>query len=146
MLLLLAAQWYNSPMDKEILKHEKYVKDELQRISLMWGRERDKTTAYSRLLRYHRGMVRNFQHERAIHLGVTFFFGGFTILTWIIAGLWYMNVAAFDLSMLPIFLLAIILTILEMFYVRFYFHLENWTQDLYQLDTEIYESMQGINQ
>lgn len=79
--------------------------------------------------------VRDFQHERLIHLLVTFFFGGLLLLS-IAGGLFVLTIAAEPsgpmLNLLA-WLLCPILFVTELFYVRHYYKLENGTQALYKL-------------
>lgn len=87
------------------------------------------------IYKFHNVRVRDFQHERLIHLIVTFFFGGLLLLS-IAGGLFALTLAA-DPSgpMLNIlaWTLCPILFITEILYVRHYFVLENGTQSLYKL-------------
>ena len=69
-----------------------------------------------------------FQHERLIHLLVTFFFGAVLIAT-AISGLILMN--------LWLLVIAVVSLVLSAFYIRHYFVLENGVQNLYSLEKEI---------
>ena len=84
---------------------------------------------------YHTIRVRDFQHERLIHLLVTFFFAGLWLLS-TGGGLYVLTLAA-DPSgpMLNIlaWTLCPLLFLTELFYVRHYYKLENGTQALYVL-------------
>lgn len=125
-------------MDKEIYQHRDYVKHELSRLAKSSGTAEQ----YRDLLNYHDMQVKNFQHERAIHLAVTFFFAGIAIGSWIALYAWMFTVGGeWDIVTALLTVLALILTILEGFYVRFYYHLENRTQKLYALHTKIYEQL-----
>lgn len=86
--------------------------------------------------RYHREMIKDFQHERAIHLAITLFFAGLAlvmlgVLAWALAisdyywaGVW------------PILAVALILVVLTGFYVKHYYFLENHIQKLYKYNLE----------
>lgn len=65
-----------------------------------------------------------FQHERLIHLIVTFFVGISTILL-LIATLYFETI--------PLLLLFIILLLLFIPYIFYYYHLENGVQSLYNI-------------
>ena len=121
-------------MDHDILTHAKFVRGEIAKLKKSPNRE-----AASALLNYHDVMTRNFQHERQIHLYVTLFFACLMIGSWIISVMMMMAMGGFDVMLWPLALLALILTILEGFYIRYYYHLENRTEKLYQLTHEIYE-------
>jgi len=121
-------------MDKDILAHKKFVEDEVACLKKKPNHE--KATA---LLSYHDIMTRNFQHERQIHLYVTFFFALLMFVSWAAALAMILALGGFDILILPMGLLALILTILEGFYIRYYYHLENRTEKLYKLTDEIYK-------
>lgn len=69
-----------------------------------------------------------FQHERAIHLLVTLFFG-FVLISSSVSGLILMN-----FWLLAVGIITLIMAVL---YVRHYFVLENGVQKLYSLEKEI---------
>lgn len=77
---------------------------------------------------YHLKAIQFVQHERLIHLLVTFFFA-FLFLVSIAASLF--------IPSLPYFLLDLILVILLGFYVRHYYRLENTVQHWYDLYKEM---------
>lgn len=84
-----------------------------------------------KLAEYHKEMVANFQHERLIHLLVTFFFGAFAIVMLSVSG-WSVGEYGIVLQLSPLYILTIILTILEFFYIKHYYFLENHIQKLYK--------------
>ncbi len=111
-------------MYKQIVEHRDYIKNKLaEKLS---AEERKK------LLKYHVKRVRDFQHERLIHLLVTFFFA-FLLLGSFVA--W----AALPFSTLfwPLTALVTILFVLEAAYIRHYYQLENGIQSLYELTEEL---------
>ncbi len=75
------------------------------------------------MIDYHLATMNNFQHERLIHLLVTFFFG-FLLLQ--IFG-WALT---FDQPWL--YFLSLVIAITEIFYLKHYFFLENTIQKLYR--------------
>ena len=131
-------------MDKKLLAHKKFVEGRLDELAKKSGK---KTAQDVRdLLAYHDIMTRNFQHERAIHLAVTFFFAGLMIAAWV-AFMISAQIVILTLGggsranpvTLPMGILALILTVLEIFYIRHYYQLENHTQKLYELTGRIYK-------
>lgn len=111
-------------MYKQILAHKQYVTEQLGKT---FNDESRKL-----LLKYHVKRVRDFQHERLIHLLVTFFFA-FLFFGSFIAWM------ALSLSQFfwPLTALTAILFILEMAYVRHYYQLENGVQSLYELTEKL---------
>lgn len=87
------------------------------------------------LLPYHAERVAEFQHERLIHLIVTFFFG-FLVLVFAAAFFWLMTFGVFALTCLAGLLVGIVL-VTELFYVRHYYLLENGVQKLYTLTEKL---------
>ena len=115
-------------MDKQITEHYQIV---IKRLETAKSK-----TDLAELAHYHRTRVQEFQHERLIHLLVTFFF----------AGLFLASLAAFlaTTAMGPAMncllgLLALILFVLELAYIRHYYQLENGVQRLYELTVAIEE-------
>ena len=92
------------------------------------------------LIEYHYHMIAFFQHERLIHLIVTLFFAA-TALAAITAVIFVLlNVpAASLLYFIPLYLLAIILSVLTGFYIKHYYFLENNIQELYDLTEVLYQ-------
>ena len=98
---------------------------------------RDDSCDLERLLEYHRQKVEHFQHERFIHLVVTFMVAMAMIMCFI-------AVAAWDcVVLIP---LAVILLVLLAFYLKHYYFLENTVQLLYKDYDTIYERLYGLNQ
>jgi fatty acid desaturase len=87
---------------------------------------------------YHMDRVRDFQHERLIHLLVTFFFSGLLLLS--IVGLLWVSSTTLT-SVLTLTLLfggaGLILFVTVLFYVRYYYQLENGVQRLYTLTDQL---------
>jgi len=121
-------------MDKDILTHAQFVRDEIARL-----KKKPDPAAAGQLLTYHDIMTRNFQHERQIHLYVTLFFGLLMLGSWALGGGLAIALSGFDPVLWPVGLLALILTVLEFFYIRYYYALENRTEKLYRLTREIYQ-------
>lgn len=114
-------------MNREIINHRIYVEEKLA--GQLSEQER------KQLLKYHVKRVRDFQHERLIHLLVTFFFAILLIgamLAWL-----YLPPAGFPL---PFYALLTILFVLEAAYIRHYYQLENGVQSLYALTEKLGKS------
>lgn len=121
--------WYNLDMEKQIREYEKFIERETRA-----GKERGK-----RLFELHSEMVKNFQHERLIHLLVMLFFVGITILLLgVTIGLeLFMVLPTSMLIMLGI--LDLMMTGISIAYVRHYYFLENHVQGLYKYFEKIRE-------
>ena len=85
----------------------------------------------AKLLAYHNEMVHNFQHEQSIHLAVTLFFGGMAVLFSVLSGAMVLGYGL-AIEVVPLLILMVILWILEAFYIRHYYFLENHIQGLYK--------------
>ena len=82
------------------------------------------------LYQYHLARVHDFQHERFIHLIVTFFFAALLIgsmIAWM-----YLPLTVHSLRW-PLGIQTLILFVLEIAYVVHYYHLENGVQSLYAI-------------
>lgn len=90
---------------------------------------------YERLIEYHEKQIEFFQHERLIHLIVTALFA--------ILFLCLVIVEIFKPS-LGITILALILLIMNIAYIKHYYFLENQVQALYQDFNKLYEKQYGI--
>lgn len=93
--------------------------------------------ATAELRAYHAERVREFQHERLVHLIITLFFGGLTLLFFGVL-VWVTTLAITLLTVLVGILVAIVL-VLELFYISYYYRLENGVQRLYQLTDRLYQ-------
>ncbi|MDR0747343.1 MAG: hypothetical protein LBE89_05555 [Helicobacteraceae bacterium] len=82
-----------------------------------------------RIARFHLAQTAAFCHERLIHLLVTLFFG---------ATLPIFVFAAILLKEPLLFLIACINLIVELFYIKHYFFLENNVQKLYQITQKLF--------
>ena len=121
-------------MDNDINKHEQFVMNEIDRL-----RESSSIKDIISLSEYNDMMVRNFQHERLIHLLVTLFFAILMLASWILLVIMYQYNEIFGASVFPMAFVTLILTILEGFYIRYYYRLENRTQKLYALTERLYK-------
>jgi hypothetical protein len=90
--------------------------------------EKHPETLPATALQHHVIKTQEFQHERLVHLLITLFFGC----------LFLGSLAALFILMTPLTtllgtLLAIILLVTELFYIRYYYFLENGVQKLYAI-------------
>ena len=114
---------------------EKHIAEHYQTISQRLAAAKSKASL-AELAHYHRTRVQEFQHERLIHLLVTFFFAGLFLAA--LAA--FLATAAMGLAMNCLLgLLALILFVLELAYIRHYYQLENGVQRLYELTVAIEE-------
>lgn len=84
------------------------------------------------LLRYHNRRVRDFQHERLIHLLVTFFFAFLLLVS-----LAFLLFTPLPELFWPLTALCLILLVLEIAYIWHYYKLENGVQSLYELTDQL---------
>lgn len=119
-------------MDEKINEHKKFVESEIDTLT-----DSPNPSRVNLLLSYHDMMTRNFQHERQIHLYITLFFAGLMLVSW----LSFSAVLVFGVVdlLLPVGLLTLILTVLEGFYISYYYRLENRIAKLYPLTDKIYQ-------
>lgn len=134
-------------MDKNIKIHNQYVNGEITKFEgeIKDIKNRDEKEYLNKkindLHKYHIETVRNFQHERSIHLMVTFFFAGLLLLSVVILFLLTLSPIASDQAQLGILIaiVSLILFITELFYIKYYYALENGIQKLYVLSKKLYE-------
>ena len=130
-------------MDKRLKQHDEFIKSEIENLTDELAKKRNPDDVNSRacsLLNYHNNVIKYFQHERLIHLLVTFFFAVLLITSLII--MFIPN--DFEYYYIDNFLLIIsaILLVVEVFYVRYYYYLENGTQKLYKYSKVLFEFIQ----
>ena len=134
-------------MDKKLLAHEKYVKSEIKKFEheLKNSDHKLKTESIINevkdLYNFHQKTVRDFQHERTIHLTVTLFFVGLLLLSIATMFLFALAPATYNFTLMSalILIVVIILFITDIFYIRHYYQLENGTQRLYDLSKSLYD-------
>lgn len=88
------------------------------------------------LLQYHLQRVRDFQHERMVHLLVTLFFGALcvgSVVAVLVAG----QSAPSSAVAITLNVAVVILLATELCYVWYYYQLENGVQKLYALTDQI---------
>jgi Ca2+/Na+ antiporter len=122
-------------MDKRMREHEGFVTSQMQKLS---GKDREQAKD---LYDYHIEAVRDFQHERQVHLLVTFFFGGlFLVFVGAFVLVAYATIVNLWLA-LGFLAIGLILLVMVLFYVKHYYKLENGTQRLYLLTKRLYEML-----
>ena len=110
-------------MEKKIREYEKFIEkkagDNLGPIERV------------KLAEYHKEMMANFQHERLIHLIVTFFFVSMTLILFAVFMYSFANLGVM-IELIPFYGLTGLMTGLSVAYVKHYFFLENHVQKLYK--------------
>lgn len=119
---------------------EKRIKDYTEFISRKIDNPDEK------LVEFHREMVRNFQHERMVHLFIMLFFILLTLGLTVLYVLMMMNSRMYYFfEFLPMLVATILMWILSIFYVRHYYFLENHVQELYSISRKLYENSSKRN-
>lgn len=133
-------------MDKELRSYNKYIDDKICEIikQLKKGDKENNTQIRAKLqalTQYHNQTIRNFQHERFIHLIVTFFFAGLLILsTALLVYIASSQVISNQTTLTNLSIcITLILLVTEIFYIKHYFILENYTQSLYKYSKKMFE-------
>jgi multisubunit Na+/H+ antiporter MnhB subunit len=92
------------------------------------------------LIEYHKMMLQQFQHERAIHLEVTLAFALFMIIFFIFFIVLQLNLApGGELLSYCVGAILIMLVATVLFYVRHYYRLENGVQVLEEITRKLYK-------
>jgi hypothetical protein len=90
-----------------------------------------------RLAAHHREQTRNFQHERLVHLLVTFFFGGLLVAALAAFGVYLAAGDPDGWTLGGLAALCLVLAGLEAAYIGHYYRLENNVQALYGLTARL---------
>ena len=118
---------YNLLMDKKLKNYIAYI-----------DKESSKPTP--ELIEYHKMMLQQFQHERAIHLEVTLAFALFMIIFFIFFIVLQLNLApGGELLSYCVGAILIMLVATVLFYVRHYYRLENGVQVLEEITRKLYK-------
>lgn len=117
--------------------HEKLVK-----YTRFIERESEHPTA--ELIRYHDEMVRNFQHERLIHLMVTLFFAALMVFFATVTIVMYLALPPemgiyWTLLIGAAVVIDLILFVTTLMYIRHYYRLENGIEYLYKFTAKLRE-------
>lgn len=127
-------------MDKRLRHHDEYIKSEIEKLNEDLSKKHNPDNVNSRacsLLNYHNNVIKYFQHERLVHLLVTFFFALLLIISVVIAFI----PNDYHIENL-LFMISAILFVVEIFYIRYYYFLENGTQRLYRYSKILFELIQ----
>ena len=120
---------YNELMDKKLRNYIKYI-------------EKESAHPTAELIDYHKTMTQQFQHERLIHLIVTFFFALFMIIFFILflaLMLMLPNDIYSGIMKGCTGVVTLIFLVTVIFYVRHYYQLENGTQVLEDITRKLYK-------
>jgi len=104
--------------------------------------ERESDYPTPELIQYHDEMVRNFQHERLIHLMVTLFFAGLMIFFAAVTIVMYLALPP-GMGIYGVFLVGsavlidVILLVTTLMYIRHYYRLENGIEYLYTFTAKL---------
>ncbi|MDR0366254.1 MAG: hypothetical protein LBH68_05455, partial [Bifidobacteriaceae bacterium] len=120
-------------MRRSLKQHGQYVAARLDELRKLQATGQDVTAAGRELAAYHHRETQSFQHERLIHLLVTFFFGALLVaaLTGLVMlGLGDADTPATSSMFMVLSGGCLVVLVLEVFYVNHYYHLENGVQKL----------------
>ena len=113
-------------MDKKLKAYIEYIDKESAKPS-------------AELIEYHKIMLQQFQHERAIHLEVTLAFALFMIIFFVFFIFLQLNMTpGGELLGYCIGTILVLLVITLLFYVRHYYKLENGVQTLEEITRKLY--------
>jgi hypothetical protein len=127
-------------MDKDLWEHKEYVAEMASKLESLEKSSIDMREQAKDLYVFHTNRVKDFQHERLIHLIVTLFFATLFLLSmYVLLKSTSLQYSFHHVSLLMVLAgsLTGILFLVELFYIRHYYKLENGTQDLYKLTIRI---------
>jgi len=131
-------------MDKRIKKHTTFVNQKINELEKELAESDNKSLTKLKirdLNDYQKTIVGNFQHERHIHLLVTLFFASLMLLTAgasVILSIIGSSYSIFNTLNILVLAIFAIIFVTEIFYIIYYFKLENGTQKLYEISKKIY--------
>ena len=134
-------------MYKNIKEYDKYIQDEINKLSQDIKSIKNKDVIINKIRNlsdFHYKNVCNFQHERLIHLIITLFFASLFIIFAILPLILSTTFSDSNELIYATLIIDLIILILEIFYIKYYFELENGTQKLYKYSKIIYEIMNNI--
>ena len=120
---------YNVLMDKRLRDYIKYI-------------EKESAHPTAELIDYHKTMTQQFQHERFIHLIVTFCFALFMIMffmLFLVLSITMPSGEATTIILTCVGIVTLIFLVTTVFYVRHYYQLENGTQVLEEITRKLYK-------
>ena len=119
---------YNMLMEKKLHSYIDYINKESKHPN-------------AELIKYHKTMVQQFQHERLIHLIVTMFFSLFMILFFVLFLILTVTLPSGESTKLILGVIGgitLALLVTTLLYVRHYYILENGTQELEDITKKLY--------
>ncbi len=122
-------------MKKQITEYMEFIESELKRLDN--SREKD----LDELAKLNQQMIEDFRHERFVHLIITLFFALMAIVWFIVTlGLMWMGPSEYVGTYMVILLgvLTLLFLVVDAFYIRHYYFLENNIQKLYGYNEKIY--------
>jgi len=133
-------------MDKKLKLYEQFMNNEIYKLEKKLKSPKGESEIglfhknIKKISIYHNETIRNFQHERLVHLIVTLFFAGLLIIFGFAPLFITPLITDNDYTPLNALFIAInlILSTTEIFYIRHYYKLENGTQKLYELSDKLH--------
>lgn len=134
-------------MNKELKEYKQFVENNIKYFNEELQGKNDKPKMellhkkVSELATYHSRKIHDYQHERLIHLIVTFFFAGLLLIA-IAASFLFSSLVGSDSNIIITNLslcISLILLVTELFYIKHYYFLENNTQALYKYSEILYK-------
>ena len=120
-------------MKKQILEYIEYLESEIDSID---------SKKIDDLIALNKQRIRDFQHERLVHLFVMLFFGFLCVVS-VVSFFISVNTAIFSdgslMSRVALAALIFVLFIVEVFYIKHYYFLENTIQKIYEYEKTLYE-------
>lgn len=136
-------------MKQKLLEYINYIEKEIEnfeQVLLQTEKAVDckKVDSFFELQKNHDRNIINYQHERLIHLLVTFCFTFLMIVSFIgvLACVFITELQVLSNLML---ILCSIITVTNLFYIKHYYFLENSTQKLYSYSYKIYQLIEKVN-
>ncbi|MDR1727705.1 MAG: hypothetical protein LBT74_07235 [Acidobacteriota bacterium] len=126
-------------MEEELKAYRDYISQAVAAWAALDAASREAERA--RLQRLHERRLADFQHERLLHLLVTLFFG-IVLVALFLTALTCGASLAVTVGMWPTTLLGVltlVVLVLEAFYIKHYYFLENNVQALYRLVRPLYQ-------
>jgi hypothetical protein len=126
-------------MDKDIINHKDNVLAKIHSITTDNSLVKiDKIKLLNLLYRYHTDKVKEFQHERIVHLFITLFFAALVILSATTMVSFSFSDKLYSSYLYQLLgIIFIIILIVEFFYIVYYYRLENGVQKLYKVTDQL---------
>lgn len=129
-------------MDKKLKDYKNFIKNKVKNLEDNQEKLKKESTGdfykeLENLIDYHNETIKIFQHERLIHLIVTFFFAILFLIS-VFVSIYIATTSSLALLSMST-IIVIILFITETFYIHHYYQLENGTQSLYEFTKRLYQ-------